>query len=94
MGYEGKGLGKHAQGIFELIVVEEKPKYFGLGYGQHDRECSKAKEAHEGVLRRTFISCSLPQACEDCVHEECKIHSKTQGRVAGTRLIKEKINKK
>ena len=72
MGYEGKGLGKHAQGIVEPIVVRERPRYLGLVYGQHDGEISKAKEAHEGVLRRTFISCSLPQACEDCVHEECK----------------------
>ena len=71
MGYEGKGLGKHAQGIVEPTVVEERPKYLGLGYGQHDGECSKAKEAHEGVPRRIFISCSLPRACEVCVHEEC-----------------------
>ena len=70
MGYEGKGLGKHAQGIVELIDVEERPNYLGLGYGKHDGESSKAKEAHEGVPRRTFITCSLPQACEVCVHEE------------------------
>ena len=43
MGYEGKGLGKHAQGIVEPIVVEERPRYLGLGYGQHDGECSKAR---------------------------------------------------
>lgn len=34
MGYEGKGLGKHAQGIVEPNMVEERPKYLGLGYGQ------------------------------------------------------------
>ena len=33
MGYEGKGLGKHAQGIFEPIIVDERPKYLCLGYG-------------------------------------------------------------
>ena len=70
MGYEGKGLGKHAQGIIEPIVVEERPRYLGLGYRQHDGECSKAKEAHEGLPRRTFITCSLPQACEVFVHKE------------------------
>jgi hypothetical protein len=32
MGYEGRGLGKHAQGIVEPIVVEERPRYYGLGY--------------------------------------------------------------
>ena len=77
IGYEGKRLGKHAQGIVEPIVVEERPKYLGLGYGQHDGERSKAKEADEGVPRRTFISCSLPQAHEDCVHEECKSFTPT-----------------
>ena len=77
MGYEAKGLGKYAPGIFEPIVVEERPRYWGLNYGKHDREYSKAKEAHEGVPRRTFITCLLPQACEICVREECKIFTPT-----------------
>ena len=34
-------------------------------------------QAHEGVLRRTFITCSLPQPCEVCVHEECKSFTPT-----------------
>lgn len=34
MGYEGKGLGKQAQVIIESIMVEERPKYLGLRYGQ------------------------------------------------------------
>ena len=46
----------------------------GLGYGKHDGECSKAKEAHEAVPRRNFISCSLPQACEVCVHDEWNMY--------------------
>jgi len=53
--------------------VEEGPNYLGLGYGKHDGECSKAMRADEGVPRRNFISCSLPQDCEYCAHEECKI---------------------
>ena len=57
MDYEGKGLGKHVQGIAEPIIVEERPKYLGLDYGKHDGECCKDNEAHEGVPRRTFISC-------------------------------------
>ena len=77
MGYEGKGLGKRAQGMVEPIVVEERPKYLGLGYGKHDGECSKSKEAHEAVPRRNFISCSIPQACEVCVHDEWKILTPT-----------------
>ena len=36
MGYEGKGSGKHAQGIVEPIFVEERPRYLGLGYGKYD----------------------------------------------------------
>jgi hypothetical protein len=32
MGYEGRGLGKHEQGIVEPIVVEERPNYGGLGH--------------------------------------------------------------
>ena len=70
--YEGKGLGKHAQGMVEPIVVEQRPRYLGLGYGQNDGEFSKAKETHEGVPRSNFITSSLSQACDVCVHEECK----------------------
>lgn len=77
MGYEGKGLGKDAQHIVEPIMVEERPKYLGLGYGKHDGESYKSMEAHEGVPRRTFISCSLPKTCEACVHDECKYFTPT-----------------
>ncbi len=72
MGYEVKGLGKHAQGIVEPIMVEERPKYLGLGYGQSYGESSKAAmKAIETVPRRSFISGLLPQKCKDCVHGEC-----------------------
>ena len=71
MGYEGKGLGKHAQGIVEPITVKESPKYLGLGYGQSYGEISKvAMKAIETVPRRSFILRSLPQVCKDCIHGE------------------------
>jgi hypothetical protein len=60
MGYEGKGLGKHAQGIVEPIVVEERPKYCGLGYEQKDGAYSKV-ETREKVPRTNFVSSSPPQ---------------------------------
>ena len=41
MGYEGKGLGKHAQGMVEPVLVEERPKNLGLGYVQFNGKDSK-----------------------------------------------------
>jgi hypothetical protein len=72
MGYEGKGLGKHAQGIVEPIVVEERPKYCGLGYEQRDGANSKVEETREKVPRTNFVSSSIPQTCKACVQDECK----------------------
>jgi len=71
MGYEGKGLGKHAQGIVEPIIVEERPKYCGLGYEQKDGTYSKVEETREKVPRTTFFASSIHQACKVCVQDEC-----------------------
>jgi hypothetical protein len=57
MGYEGGGLGKHAQGV-EPVVVEERHKYCGLGYERRDGENSKVKERREKVPRTNCVSSS------------------------------------
>ena len=61
MGYEGKGLGKHAQGIVEPIVVEERPKYCGLGYERITETNSKVEETNEKVSSTIFVLSSPPQ---------------------------------
>jgi hypothetical protein len=61
MGYEGKGLGKNAQGIVEPIVVEERPKYLGLGYERIVETNSKVEETNEKVSSTIFVSSSPPQ---------------------------------
>jgi hypothetical protein len=76
MGYEGRGLGKHAQGIVEPIVFEEMPKYFGLGYEHKDGAYSKVEETREKVPRTYFVASSIPQACKMCVQYECKYMKK------------------
>jgi hypothetical protein len=61
MGYEGKGLGKHAQGIVEPIVVEERPRYCGLGYERQGGAYSKVEETRGKVPSINFVSSSPPQ---------------------------------
>jgi len=63
MGYEGKGLGKHAQGIVEPIMIDKIPKYLGLGYGQAYGESSKATMK---AIERTPIRGCIEE-CEGCI---------------------------
>jgi hypothetical protein len=72
MDYKGRELGKHAQGIAGPIFVEERPKYYGLGYDQNDGSNFKVQETRETVPRKTFVASSIPQACKVCVQDECK----------------------
>jgi hypothetical protein len=83
MGYEGKGLGKHAQGIVEPIIVEERPKFCGLGYEQQDGANPKVEETKRKVRSISFVSSSPPQegfkgessiplACKVCIQDEYK----------------------
>ena len=60
MGYEGKGLGKHAEGMIDPILVEERPKKFGLGYVQSYGKNSIAMMAFEATPRRNFVASSNP----------------------------------
>ena len=70
MGYEGNILGKHAQGMVEPIMVEERPKYLGLGYGKFYGEISKSMKALETIPRRTFVAGSNHQTCKFCNKDE------------------------
>jgi hypothetical protein len=87
MGYEGKGLGKHAQGIVGPIIVEERPRYCGLGYERKDSKVEETREkvpsinfvsssppqeGFKGESSRTFVESSIPPACKACIQDECE----------------------
>ena len=50
-----KGLGNHAQGMIDPILVEERPKKFGLGYVQFYGENSTTMKALEIVQIRNLL---------------------------------------
>jgi hypothetical protein len=61
MGYEGKRLGKHAQGIVKPIIIEERPKFCGLGYEQRNGSNPKVEETKGKVRSISFVSSSPPR---------------------------------
>ena len=69
--YDGKGLGKHAQSMIGPIMVEEKPKKFGLGYVQSYGKNSTTMKAFETTSKRTFVASLNPQTCQVCFRVEC-----------------------
>ena len=71
MGYEGKALGKHVEGMINPILVEEQLKKFGLGYVQFNCEDSKAMKAYEATSKRNFVAGSNPQTCKVCIQDDC-----------------------
>ena len=66
MGYEGKGLGKNAQGMIDPILVEERPNKFGLGYVQYYGEKYTTMKAFETTQKIIFFTSSKPQTCQVC----------------------------
>ena len=71
MGYEGKGLWKHAQGMIDPILVEEHPNNFGLGYVQSNGKNSTSIKAFEATSKRNFVASSKPQTCQVCFQVDC-----------------------
>ena len=71
MGYEGKGLGKHALGMLDPILVEKRPKTFGLGYVQSYGKNSTAMKAFETNPRRTFVASWKLQTRQVCLQNDC-----------------------
>ena len=70
MGYEGKGLGQNAQGMVDLISVEERPKNLCLGYVQFNGEELKNMKACEANLKRTFVPSYKMQICQICFKDD------------------------
>ena len=70
MGYEGKGLGKHAQGMVEPVSVEERSNNLGLGYVQFNGEDFKSMKACEANSKRNFVPSSKMQIFQICFQDD------------------------
>ena len=58
MGYKGKGLGKHEQGIIEPIEPIMRPKYEGLRY--------MIDERNDYMDSIKFVQCKQCMQCSNC----------------------------
>ena len=58
MGYKGKGLGKHEQGIIEPILPTIRPKYEGLGY--------ITDKKNDVVGSSKFVQSKQSMQCSNC----------------------------
>ena len=56
MGYKGKGLGKHDQGIIEPILPTMREKYEGRGYATNER--NDVMSSNKFVQSKKYMQCS------------------------------------